>query len=49
MNDQFGQRGTLRREIKEPELSLGWQIFGGVIAMMCLSWLGVWIAERIVG
>lgn len=49
MRNQFGQRGTLRREIKEPECHWGWQAAGTVIGLVCLSWLGVYIAERLVG
>lgn len=44
MND-FGQRGTLRKE-REPEPThWGYKLAGMILAMLTLSWLGAWIAE----
>jgi hypothetical protein len=44
MND-FGQRGTLRKE-REPEpVHWGYKALGMALAMLLLSWVGAWIAQ----
>ena len=44
MND-FGQRGTLRKE-REPEpVHWAWSLAGMALAMLLISWVGAWIAE----
>ena len=38
-------KGTMPGNTQEPECHWGWQAAGTVIGLVCLSWLGVYIAD----
>lgn len=40
-------KGTLPGKQDEPEAHWAWDVAGAVLAMVALSWLGAWIAERL--
>ena len=47
MND-FGQRGTLRKE-REPEpVHWAWSLAGMMLAMLFISFLAAWLIEGLV-
>ena len=42
MNNNFGQRGTLRKKEEPEESHWLWEAVGAMLALAALSWLGAW-------
>jgi len=47
MNNNFGQRGTLRKKEEPQESHWLWEAVGAMLALAALSTLGAWIAEKL--